>query len=100
MIEQVLAGAVLAVCAVLLLRLVLGEPRRRRFDTAVRRAWLSLKRGALQLWHWREHKRQAEQAAADAIERARRAGEWEGTREGNVYRPKSFREPRKPNKPH
>ena len=92
MIEQVFAGLVLAVCAVLLLRLVLGEPRRRRFDAAMRRAWSAVKRRALHLWHWRERKRQAEQAAADAIERARRAGEWDG----NVYKPKSFREPRKP----
>jgi hypothetical protein len=92
MIEQVFAGLVLAVCAVLLVRLVLGETRRRQFDAAMRRAWLASKRRALHVWHWRERKRLAEQAAADAIERARRAGEWDG----NVYRPKSFREPRKP----
>lgn len=92
MTEKVLAGLALAVCAVLLLRLVLGEPRRRRFDAALRRAWLATKRRASHLWHWRERKRLAEQAAADAIERARRAGEWDG----NVYKPKSFRQPRKP----
>lgn len=92
MIEQILAGLVLAVCAVLLVRLVLGEPRRRRFDANLRRLWLALKRRTLHAWHWRERKRLAEQAAADAIERARRAGEWDG----NVYKAKSFRQPRKP----
>jgi hypothetical protein len=92
MIEQVFAALALAVCAVLMLRLLMGERRRWRFDAAVRRAWSSFRRGVLHVWHWRERKRQAEQAAADAIERARRAGEWDG----NVYKPKSFRQPRKP----
>ncbi len=103
MIERVLAGLVLAVCALLLLRLVIGERRRWRFDAALRRMGLRLRLGALRLqqgvshlWHWRARRRAAEAAAADAIERARGAGSWDGTRDGNVYKPKSFRRPRKP----
>jgi hypothetical protein len=92
MIEQLLAGLVLAACAVLLARLVLGERRRGRFDAAARRGAASLRRRALVVWHWRSRRRQAQRAAADAIERARRAGEWDG----NVYKPKSFKRPRKP----
>jgi hypothetical protein len=40
----------------------------------------------------RARRRAAEREAQAAIERARQAGSWEG----NVYRPKSFRGPRKP----
>jgi hypothetical protein len=95
--QQVFAGLVLVVCALLLLRLVIGERRRYRFDAAARRLWFTLRRfglaaqrKALSLWRWRSARRQAAQAAEEAIRRARSAdGAWDG----NVYKPKSFRKP-------
>lgn len=97
MFQQVFAGLVLATCALLLFRLVIGERRRYRFDAAARRLWfllrrfaLWLQRKALSLWHWRSSRRQAAEAAEEAIRRARSAdGSWDG----NVYKPKSFRKP-------
>jgi hypothetical protein len=98
-IEALFAGVVLAVCAVLMLRLLLGAKRRARFDAAVRRAWSRWRSFADAAWHWRSRRREAERAAEAAIRRARGReasgngadGEWEG----NVYKPKSFRKPRK-----
>ena len=97
MAQQIFAGLVLATCALLLVRLVIGERRRYRFDAAARHLWLRLRRLALalhrkllSLWHWRASRRRAAQAAEEAIRRARSAdGSWDG----NVYKPKSFRKP-------
>lgn len=92
MIERVFAAIVLAVCIVLLLRLVVSAPRRYRFDAAVRRATFRLRRLGHEAWHWRDARRDAERArkvADEAIRRARDRGEWDG----NVYTPKSFRKP-------
>ena len=96
MIERLFAGLVLAACAVLLVRLLLNDRRRYRFDMAMRRLWGRIERGARRLWHaprvWRERRdaqRHAEEMANDAIRRASGRGEWDG----NVYRPKSFRKP-------
>ncbi len=117
--EMIVAGGVIALCAVLLLRLALGERRRERFDGALRRAW---QRYPLRVWHaWqrsRERRRRdrldavrreadqrlrqsAEDEARQLIARAReRAGARPGSaggtppeveREGNVLRPKAFR---------
>ncbi len=92
MIEAVFAGIVLAICVVLMVRLMLGAPRRYRFDTAVRRVMAQLRRLGHAIWHWRDTRREAErarEAADEAIRRARDRGEWDG----NVYTPKSFRKP-------
>jgi hypothetical protein len=96
MIERIVAAAVLAVCAVLLARLLLNERRRYRFDMAMRHVWARLRRAAVTLWRApgaikqrRAAERHAEEAANDAIRRASGRGEWDG----NVYRPKSFRKP-------
>lgn len=97
MIERIFAAIVLVACALLLLRLVIGERRRYRFDAAARRAWfmlrrfaLALQRKLLSLWHWRSSRREAAKVAEEAIRRARSA---EGSWDGNVYKPKSFRKP-------
>ena len=95
--QQIFTGLVLAACALMLVRLVIGERRRYRFDAAARRFWFALRRFGLalhqkllSLWHWRSSRRQAAQAADEAIRRARSAdGSWDG----NVYKPKSFRKP-------
>ena len=99
MIERVFAALVIAVCAVLLLRLMLGARRRHRFDAALRRAGVSVQRGfgsvrhtAGRLRRWRITRRDAAEAARvadDVIRRARDRGAWDG----NVYKPKSFRKP-------
>lgn len=99
MIEKLFAGIVLAVCLVLMLRLVLGARRRARFDAAARRAWGNSQQFMRSAYHWRSQRREAERAADEVIQRARGRsansdsidGEWEG----NVYKPKSFRKPRK-----
>ena len=97
MIERVFAAIVIAVCTVLLVRLLIGERRRYRFDAAAHRVWAALRRfglwlqrRALSLYHRRSSRRAAAQAAEEAIRRARGA---EGSWDGNVYKPKSFRKP-------
>ena len=92
MVETVFAGITLAVCVVLLLRLMLGPRRRQRFDTAVRRAWITCLTRARRLYGWRSARRESAAAAEAAILRARRVVD----RDGNVIRPRSFRGPRKP----
>lgn len=87
MIEKVLAGAVLAVCVVMLLRLCLGVRARMRFDHAMR--------SAARLPMLAVHRVRAARGAAEAIRRAKSSdGDWEG----NVYTPKSFN--KRPRKPH
>lgn len=93
MIDQLLAGAVLTVCAGLLVRLLAGADRRARFDAAARRAWQAGRQHLLSLWHWRARRNAAAREAAEAI---RRAARKDAERDGNVIRPSAFREPRKP----
>ena len=90
--EQILAGLVVATCLVMLLRLVIGPSRRARLDRAGIRAWYWARWKAQSLTRWRRSSKEAARVADEAIRRAR--GEVE--RDGNVYRPKDFRDPRKP----
>ena len=102
--EPLLAALTLAVCAVLLVRLCLGPARQQRFDRAMRRLGGAMRHGAGQLWHWRSARRLARSEAEAVIQRARGGrrtgdvddGEWTG----NVYTPKSFRKPRRPDQLH
>ena len=94
MIEKTLAAVVLAVCALLLLRLVIGERRRYRLDAALRSAGRTAQRAARSVqsaWRWGGARRASKKAAIEAIRRARDGAGV--TREGNVYKPKSFRKP-------
>jgi hypothetical protein len=115
-IEQVIAAIALAACVLLLARMLLGQRRRRRIDAGLLRAIARLQRGVLRLrsraraaWRWRAARREAARMTADAIRRARETSSLDAddgeedddgdngrTRGGNVYRPKSFRRPRKP----
>ena len=92
MIEKLLAAVVLAACALLFVRLLVGPRRRHRIDAALRsvpQAGRRMARSAREAWQWRTVRRSSKKAADEAIRRAR-----EGvTREGNVYKPKSFRKP-------
>ncbi|WP_298825272.1 hypothetical protein [uncultured Piscinibacter sp.] len=87
-IEQVFAALVVAACAVLLLRLVIGAQRRAKLDRAFVRLWRGLRSGAVALWRWPGKRRQARRLAEDAIRRAS-----QGKREGNVYTPEQFKKP-------
>jgi hypothetical protein len=91
-VEKLLAGITFAVCVILFIRLLLGARRQQRFDATVRRAAAACRRSALSAWRWRSSRKEAVRVAEEAIRRARDDGNWEG----NVYRPKSFRRPRKP----
>lgn len=92
MIEKLLAAGVLLVCVALLLRLALREPQRQRVDALASRAAFASRRLARRLWFWREHRQRATREAEEVIRRAKGRVE----RDGNVIRPDSFKEPRKP----
>lgn len=88
MVERVFAAIVLAVCALLLVRLVIGARRRQRIDAALRRV-ASAARHIVAATRQRQTAAQAAKVADEVIRRARDGGEWEG----NVYKPKSFSKP-------
>lgn len=92
--EKLPAGVLLAICVVMLLRLVAGANRRGEFDARVRRTWAWTVLWVRRAWRWRAARREAIAAARNAIRRA--SAGTSGQREGNVYRPDAFREPRKP----
>ncbi len=93
MLERLFAAIVLAACVLLLVRLLIGERRRYRFDNAMRRAARQLRRIASSLRHWRASRRNAAQAAEAANDAIRRASGRDGEWDGNVYKPKSLRKP-------
>lgn len=92
--EKFSAAVLLAVCVLMLLRLMLGAKRRRVLDARVLRIAARLGQLAQRVWHWRSDRRRASLAAQAAIRRARAGSDLE--RDANVYRPDSFRGPRKP----
>ncbi len=97
-IEKLLALATALACLVMLLRMVLKPAWRHRLDTTALRAWLQLRMGARQLWHWRQRRQardQARRTAQAVIERARQSPP-SVKRDGNVLTPESFQRPRKP----
>ena len=116
MIEHVLAGIGLGVCVLLMLRMAVGERRRRLTDAALRRAWSRV----AQTWtarrrrvHKLRQRRNEAKVEADAareadelIRRVKRDVDREVDRDGNVIRPHAFRQRRgdrtqdQPRKPH
>jgi hypothetical protein len=98
--EQLLAGLTVTVCVVLLVRLCLGGARQRRFDAAARSVAWKIRNVAQQAWRGPAARRAAAREAQAVIDRARTGGSKveadEGEWTGNVYKPKSFRKPRKP----
>jgi hypothetical protein len=86
-LEKLFPAIVVAACLVLLLRLVLGERRRHRFDRTIARWSRAIGARTEGLFTWNASRRRARRAAEEAIRRAREGGEWDG----NVYRPKSFK---------
>lgn len=93
MFLTVLAVIGLVTCLVLLLRLALPPRRQQAFDAAARHMGRSAQDLGQGLLRWRPGSRKtAARVAEEAIERARR---MQTDREGNVYRPKQFKGPRK-----
>jgi hypothetical protein len=92
MIEKFPALLLAVACLALLVRLFLPARQRHRVDSAARRVGHGVQGAVLRLWRWPGSRRNASRMADDAIRRAR----GDVARDGNVYRPKSFRSPRKP----
>lgn len=97
-IAQGFAVFALVACALLFARLLLGERRRRRLDGSLARALAAGRRRLRSAWRWRRVRRAAAREAAEAIRRARerRADDDGGEWDGNVFKAKSLRGPRKP----
>lgn len=89
MTEILFPAFIAALCIVFMLRLLVGERLRWRFDSAMRRSWQRIKSAALSVYHWRGSRKDAARVAEEAIQRARDGGTWEG----NVFKPKSFKRP-------
>jgi hypothetical protein len=99
MLETVFAAAVLLVCGALLVRLLLPPARRQAIDRRLHGVWQGLSLLVKRGWQRRPRqwlqKRRTQREAQEVIERARRraAGSSKVAREGNVYRPDSFKPP-------
>lgn len=92
-IDNVLPFTIAVACLLMLGRLFLGPRLRARLDNAASRRWNSLKRHAVALYRRRSVRQEAARAAEEAIRKARAgSGQWEG----NVYKPDTFKRPRKP----
>ena len=89
MTEKLFPAFIAALCIVFMLRLLVGERLRWRFDSAMRRSWQRIKSAVLSVYHWRHSRKDAARVAEEAIRRARDGGTWEG----NVFKPKSFKRP-------
>jgi len=102
MLEKSFALLVAPVCLVLLVRLALPERQRWRLDAWAQRSWRAFRDGWRQMWHWRSSRKEAARMTEEAIRRARTGVE----RDGNVFRPKAFKQSRdsrdsgEPRKPH
>ena len=92
--EKFSAAALLTVCVLLLLRLMMSAKRRRVFDARALGTLATLGQLAQRAMRWRSDRRRASLAAQVAIRRARAVTDVE--RDGNVYRPDSFRGPHEP----
>lgn len=87
------SALVVAVCVLMLVRMVLPARQRARFDQRLKQVPQVLRRSWHTLRHGRRHRVDAERLARDAIERARKTNV---ERDGNVIKPDAFKGPRKP----
>mgnify|MGYP006174102027 FL=1 len=87
------SALVVAVCVLMLVRLMLPARKRARFDERLKQVPQVLSRRWHTLRHGRRHRVDAERLARDAIERARKTNV---ERDGNVIKPDAFKGPRKP----
>jgi hypothetical protein len=96
MTQKVISAVLVLVCALALLRLLIGERRRERLDATLRDLWWSVRSFGRGLKHRKSSREEAERVVEEAIRRARAT---DVERDGNVYRPGSFRD-KEPRKPH
>ena len=87
------SALVVAVCVLMLVRMMLPAKRRARLDQGLKRVPKVLSRRWHSLRHGRQRRVAAERLARDAIERARKTTV---ERDGNVIKPDAFKGPRKP----
>ena len=90
-LEKLLAGLVLGACLVALLRMALTPRQRDRLDAWALRPWQRCRNVFRRKPPKPLTQQDAARAADEAIRRARE-GHWDG----NVFRPRSFRRPKKP----
>jgi hypothetical protein len=95
-LPTLLAGIGIVLCVLLLVRLGLGPRRQARVDAVAKRLFGRMKRAGVQGWRWPGSRRKAARMAEEAIRRARERRSGDGQWDGNVYKPKSFKRPRKP----
>ncbi|MEP7139327.1 MAG: hypothetical protein ABI745_06870 [Caldimonas sp.] len=88
LVEKIFAAVMVAVCVLLLLRMLLKPRSRARVDAAVRHGSDRWSRRLHRLVAWPAAEARARREAKEAIRRARRSST---EREGNVYRPKAFK---------
>ena len=88
LVEKIFAAVMVAVCVLLLLRMLLRPRSRDRVDAAVRRGSARWSGRVQRLVAWPAAEARARREAKDAIQRARRSAI---ERDGNVYRPKAFK---------
>lgn len=91
MVEKLIAAAILLACLVAMARLLMKDRQRARLDAALQRTWQRCRRAAQRLRRGPKPAPDAAQLTEELIRRARE-GHWEG----NVYKPRSFRKPKKP----
>jgi hypothetical protein len=90
-LEKLLAALVLGACAVALLRMALAPRRRERLDAWAMRGWRRCRNLFRRPLAKPLTPQDAARVADEAIRRARE-GRWDG----NVFRPRSFKRPKKP----
>jgi hypothetical protein len=93
MFEKILAVTILVVCVALMARLLAGPRLRLAIDAWARRVAHHARSTWLRIYHWRSSRSSHKTAKQVADEAIRRAREDQGTWEGNVYKPKTFKRP-------
>lgn len=88
LIEKIFAATMVAVCVLLLLRMLLGSRRRARVDASLKKNGVRWQRRLRHALAWPAAELRARRETKAAIGRARRSA---SEREGNVYRPKAFK---------
>jgi len=88
LVEKIFAAAMVAVCVLLMLRMLLRPRRRARVDASIRRGGERWQRRFTRFIAWPGAELRARRETREAIRRARRSA---SERDGNVIRPKAFK---------
>ena len=87
-VEKIFAAVMVAVCVLLLLRMLLRPRRRGRVDASLRARRARWQRRLRACVAWPGAELRARRETKEAIRRARRSA---SERDGNVHRPKAFK---------